>query len=109
MLRTRSETRSLSSSPLATRFKLLLTGVRVVSRGEYRETNRSHIAEYDPNASGRSVLTIGSLASQIGSWHSSPAVLSERCSPGSNTSADFQVSARSLAAGFVLSHRLTPR
>ena len=35
--------------------------------------NRSHIAEYDPNASGRSVLTIGSMASQIGSWHSSPA------------------------------------
>lgn len=41
-------------------------------RGEYKETNRSHIAEYDPNASGRSVLTIGSLASQLGSWHSSP-------------------------------------
>ena len=41
--------------------------------GEYRENNRSHIAEYDPNASQRSVLTIGSLASQVGSWHSSPA------------------------------------
>ena len=44
-----------------------------VCRWEYREMNRSHIAEYDPNASGRSVLTIGSMASQIGSWHSSPA------------------------------------
>lgn len=57
-------------------------------RGEYRENNRSHIAEYDPNASQRSVLTIGSLASQVGSWHSSPAgsFASHRSPAGSNSS-----------------------
>ena len=46
--------------------------------GEYREANRSHIAD----DSGRSVLTIGSLASQVGSsWHSSPAASAPACSP----------------------------
>ena len=46
--------------------------------GEYREANRSHIAD----DSGRSVLTIGSLASQVGSsWHSSPAASVPACSP----------------------------